>query len=469
MPVGAIFIALALVGPSPQSQPASASAPTVAATSPLLEVAWRQRAPARIELFELLADPPAVLITCDDGQALAYDALTGRPHWSTPVQLPPGVKWAGAVGEVAFLFDCHRVYALRCAPVTDAATPCLWTAGQPPPDANDPLTEPERLRCLAAARATPQGVLTAAVDGRVALLDLATGQPRWVAWLRLSESGTPIAQIEIQIRQDRAALAYQTRGAVRVAWAALSEGATGELRSRGLPDWPFYSVLGPQGLAGLSGESVWLTRPDGETQRSPLDAGARPMQSSITRVESGGTQDGGADVGALRQELWYCGRSGDLFRVRIDVAGPPAAERVLRLDEQRCRSILGSAAAYVLISGGADLVVVARESGAVLRRYAVAPNVSWVRAYCSDSEIVAWGLAPAPGDRSRMFAYVALIEDPVADAAATPLVRLYCVPTRDAADRADSFTPLERTHLLDRLLIGVVGRDLTAYRLPPRR
>ena len=126
-------------------------------------------------------EPVVTLLVCTkDARVDLIDLKTGRSRLAEPIRVQPGMRFAGATGNVAYCYSVSQVYAFQVernyqAKVAKAGL--LWRVAAAPKAQT--AGDPEFLTRIVAAKATPMGVLVVRSDGRVAELLQKNGNVRW--------------------------------------------------------------------------------------------------------------------------------------------------------------------------------------------------------------------------------------------------------------------------------------------------
>lgn len=137
---------------------------------------WRMKVEAGVEWAERVdSDGRTWIIVCSRGaHVYTVDAGSGVVS-QEPVAAGRGVRFAGAQGGLAYLFDRYALYALG---LDESPGRLRWRCGEWPAG-GDVGDDPEFLTPLISARACSGGVVAVRSDGRLALVHEQTGTPRW--------------------------------------------------------------------------------------------------------------------------------------------------------------------------------------------------------------------------------------------------------------------------------------------------
>ena len=247
-----------------------------AAAPPVLEPEWDWEPAQGVEWIEqphpgrseLLADTR-------EGRLHLFDLQSGRDLLPQPIVTRPGLRPVSAAAtssgqpesssvstvealepkNLAYCFDRFTVLAIRLGPEPGLAWRVgTWCEGlaEPTPPGADPAQsfqgDPEQLRQLLAAGATPWGVMVVRDDGRFGLLNWADGLVLW------ERKVGPMAAARLLVRGADAALISQSGPEVQ---SLAIDARSGDIREYPLmPErpWPFWS--------GLSNCSLVLVEPE---------------------------------------------------------------------------------------------------------------------------------------------------------------------------------------------------------------
>jgi outer membrane protein assembly factor BamB len=280
----------------------------LAAAPPVLEPEWKWEPARGVEWVETTLGNSALLADTRDGKLHLLSLDSGQDLLAEPIPARPGLRpvssaavnshsWRAAslvpqdAESMAYCFDRFTVLAIRLTPQPGLAwrvgTWCEGLAEPTPPGASPEKTfqgDPEQLRQLLAAGATPWGVIVVRDDGHFGLLDRNDGH---VVWRRCV---SPMAMARLHVRGDQAALIWRTGPEVE---AAALDVRTATLREYPLlPErpWPFWSGLTGGGLVLIEPERciITTTRSAEAVFRAPT--GTNIISASVAlRPESGPT------------------------------------------------------------------------------------------------------------------------------------------------------------------------------------
>ncbi|HMQ17018.1 MAG TPA: hypothetical protein PKC49_13695 [Phycisphaerae bacterium] len=289
---------------------------------------WTAHIGDGVEWCEALEDEAGSrLLVCTRAHALhLLDAGNGRPLTERPARVGRGARFAGHAAGRAYVFDRDIVYCFATSRHEAAAQAgrLLWSAGQAPAPTERRDADPEFLLQILAACLTDAGVVFARSDGRVGVLDAATGELRrsWqlprLAHARLHGEGATVGLVAVAEGSGLASVwpADAPRPPARLAlsrsaptWSAIAAGRLAllwpdEVRLVGA-DGSDRSARAPSGrfMAGAAqavvlrggegaGPAVWLGRDDGGISRvdgagvatQPL---ADPPRAAVTHLRAG--------------------------------------------------------------------------------------------------------------------------------------------------------------------------------------
>ena len=132
---------------------------------------------------------PALLVCTKDARVDVIDVASGTSRLRETLAVQRGTQFGGSLGAVAYAYGASKVYAFRVQAGDEAATATpglLWSADAAPSATTE--GDPEFMKRLTAAQATPGGVLIVRSDGAVAELRRDDGEVRWRS--RVAASGS---------------------------------------------------------------------------------------------------------------------------------------------------------------------------------------------------------------------------------------------------------------------------------------
>jgi len=244
-----------------------------------LPPAWTWTAPADIEWVEPVPTHALLLVATAAGQVYVLDARSRADRRAPPLAARPGVVYAGAAPEhgLACCHDRLSVYAIELeSPARLRWQVDAWQVGE----ADAPQAQrgdPEDLRRLLAAQATPDGVLIVRDDGRVGSLELRSGTLLWQH--RLGN----LTDVQIRVAGRHAALLWRRGPEIGAELVDLTDG---EWETFGLPEetpWPVWSGLVTRGLVCAYPDRITLSDLSGTTVLHTADERQPIRLASLSR------------------------------------------------------------------------------------------------------------------------------------------------------------------------------------------
>lgn len=232
------------------------------ATRPAITGAWRYAASEDVACARVVATGQSeiVLVATTGGRLHMLDAGNGARLGAEPLAAGRGLRFIGVQEQMAFCHDRYAVHALRAAVPGEFA----WTHGRPIAAEETYDGDPEHLGGWCAAALAKDAVLVADAQGRILLLEAATGRPRW------SINVGKLSNVALHATGERAVLLSRQGGRTQVLHIALETKPPTILR-RCLPTpWPIWSALTAEGLVTATSETLTLWPPEGEPRSYEL-------------------------------------------------------------------------------------------------------------------------------------------------------------------------------------------------------
>lgn len=281
----------------------------VASADPgVLTPCWTARIGGGVEWCEALEDEAGSrLLVCTREHALhLLDARNGSPLADRPARVGRGARFAGHAAGRAYVVDRYTVHCFVTTPHEAAARAggLLWSAGQAPAPTERKDADPEFLLQILAACVTDAGVVFARSDGRVGVLDAATGE------LRRSWQLPPLAEARLHGEGGTIGLVAVAEGSgLASVWPADAPRPPARLAlNRSAPAW---SALAAGRLALLWPDEVRMVEAGGAACAARAPSG-RFMAGAAQAVAWRGEADPGTAV-------WLGRDDGGISRV--DAAG----------------------------------------------------------------------------------------------------------------------------------------------------